>query len=141
MELLVERNLSDDECTLGKLSVNEDFECYTLEPVVREQMGIPVKNWKIPGKTAIPAGSYDVIIDYSEHFGRNMPHVLNVPGFDGVRIHSGNTAADTEGCLLLGEGEGKDAILNSHAAFDRFFNKLQDAIANGEKVTITYQNP
>jgi hypothetical protein len=74
----------------------------------------------------------------SQRFGKEMPHILNVEGFDGIRIHSGNTSADTEGCILLGQARnGPDEVINSRAAFNAFFPKLQAAISNGERVNIT----
>ena len=92
MELRVERTDFSETSTIGKLYVDDQFECYTLEDKVR-----PVK---IKGKTAIPAGRYEVIVNFSQRFGRMLPLFLNVPNFEGVRIHPGNTAADTEGCIL-----------------------------------------
>lgn len=111
--------------TIGRLYIDGQFECYTLEDVVREV--------KIPGKTAIPAGSYDVIINESIRFKKLLPLLNNVPGFTGVRIHPGNTAADTEGCILVGNGYSKDSISESRKAFDALFAKLQ---ATDEKITI-----
>jgi hypothetical protein len=97
MEILTQREPSTLNSTAGTLIVDGVVECFTLADVVREMPGKPVSTWKLAGKTAIPTGAYQVIIDFSNRFQRPMPHVLNVPGFDGVRIHSGNTAADTEG--------------------------------------------
>src|SRR5271166_6484158 len=126
MELLVQREPSTLQSTPGTLSIDGVFECYTLEDVVREVPGQPVSTWKIQNKTAIPIGSYQVIIDFSNRFQRQMPHVLNVSGFDGIRIHSGNTAADTDGCLLLGQQRnGLDDVIDSRLAFEAFFPKLQ----------------
>lgn len=124
MELQVKRTDFTDSSTIGELSVNGQFECYTLEDKVR-----PVK---IAGKTAIPAGRYEVIIDFSQRFGRLLPLLLNVPNFEGVRIHPGNAAADTEGCILVGEEKSQDFVGQSRAAFDRLFAKLS-AAAEKEK--------
>jgi hypothetical protein len=97
------------------------YECYTLEDVVRN-------GTKVLGKTAIPIGEYKLIIDASVRFKQDMPHILNVPDFTGVRIHSGNTSADTDGCILLGTTwAGKDFIGNSKIAYKKFFDKLKKA--------------
>ena len=112
--------------TIGRMSLDGVYQCYTLEDKVRDD-GI-----KIPGATAIPAGTYQVTIDMSARFGREMPHVLDVPNFQGIRIHMGNTDVDTEGCILLGQTwNGGDFIGNSRGAFDVFFPKLQQALLNG----------
>jgi Steigviridae/Suoliviridae L,D-carboxypeptidase/transpeptidase len=140
MMLQLVRDPSNSSCTLGRLSVDGDFECFTLEDVVREVPGEPVEKWKIPGQTAIPSGEYDVIVNESPHFQKLLPLLQEVPGFDGVRIHSGNVAADTEGCILVGQLEGTSNILNSHAAFDALFPKIQAALANGENVQIRITN-
>jgi hypothetical protein len=110
-----------DSYTAGRMYIDNLYFCYTLEDVVREGA-------KVDGQTAIPTGTYDVIIDDSTRFGRPMPHILNVPNFKGVRIHSGNTSKDTEGCILLGASyAGKDFIGNSKNSFDIFFEKLKAA--------------
>ena len=110
-----------DSYTAGRMYIDNLYFCYTLEDVVREGA-------KVDGQTAIPTGTYDVIIDDSTRFGRPMPHILNVPNFKGVRIHSGNTSKDTEGCILLGASyAGKDFIGNSKNSFDIFFEKLKTA--------------
>ena len=110
-----------DNYTAGRMYINNLYFCYTLEDKVRE-------GEKVNGQTAIPAGTYDVIIDDSVRFRRPMPHILNVPNFKGVRIHSGNTSQHTEGCILLGASyAGKDFIGNSRNTFDIFFEKLKAA--------------
>lgn len=137
MLIEVRRSPSTDGCTLGKMFVDGMFECFTLEDTVREVPGEPVSAWKVQNQTAIPFGTYQVIVSHSAHFGKDLPLLVNVPGFDGVRIHSGNTAADTEGCILVGESEGASQIGASRAAFGILFPKIQAAIGRGETVQIT----
>jgi hypothetical protein len=127
MELQVKRTDFFENSTIGELSVDGQLECYTLEDKVR-----PVK---IKGKTAIPAGRYEVIINYSQRFNCLLPLFLNVPNFEGVRIHPGNTAADTEGCILVGMTKEKEFIGQSKVAFERLFAKLK-AASETEKIFI-----
>ncbi|SCX86284.1 hypothetical protein SAMN05216420_101138 [Nitrosospira sp. Nl5] len=127
MELRVERTDFSENSTIGKLYVDDQFECYTLEDKVR-----PVK---IKGKTAIPTGRYEVIINHSQRFNRPLPLFLDVPDFVGVRIHPGNTAADTEGCILVGETKEEGFIGQSKPAFERLFDKLK-AASETEKIFI-----
>jgi hypothetical protein len=109
-----------DTYTIGKMTIDGIFFCYTLEDKVRSE--------KIKGKTAIPEGTYSVIIDRSTRFGRDMPHILNVPNFEGIRIHSGNTDLDTDGCILIGLDWIKGNFIGrSKDAFNIFFPKLQQA--------------
>lgn len=119
MELQIKRTDFSEESTIGELSVNGVFECYTLEDKVR-----PVK---IAGKTAIPSGRYEVIINFSQRFQKQLPLLMNVPNYEGVRIHSGNTAANTEGCILVGETKTENFIGESRWAFNRLFEKLKIA--------------
>ena len=138
MELALTRTNKNNVCTLGDLLIDSEFFCHTLEDVVREVAGESVSAWKVPGATAIPTGRFRVVIDFSNRFQRLMPHILDVPGFAGIRIHKGNTAADTEGCILLGQVEsGSTAIAQSTAAFDAFFPKLEAALDAGQDVWIT----
>lgn len=134
MKLALERTWPSEECTIGALYLDDKLECFTLEDVVREIPGASVKDWKIPGATAIPAGLYQVVITPSPRFGRELPLLLDVPGFEGVRIHPGNTAEDTEGCILLGTSRGVDSVHQSRKAFEKLFVKIQDAILAGEDV-------
>jgi hypothetical protein len=135
MKLTVIRNPSVQGATIGTLSIDGTFECYTCEDVIRAP-GV-----KIPGETAIPAGSYPVVLDYSNRFGATMPHVLSVPGFNGIRIHPGNTAADTEGCLLVGLTKQAASVGASRIAFGSLMIKLTAALHAGGKVAIEYLNP
>lgn len=132
MNLKVIRKTLTDKSTTGDLYVNGEFFCFTLEDVVREV--------KAPGKTAIPAGKYRVTIDYSNRFKKLMPHILDVPGFAGVRIHSGNTDQDTEGCILLGLTIGKDFIGSSKDAVNKLMGPLDSAIKSNEDVWIEIEN-
>jgi hypothetical protein len=141
MKLEVIRKSRSARATLGELHVGGAFECFTLEDAVREIPGATVEQWKAPGATAIPAGQYAVTVDFSVRFGREMPHILDVPGFAGIRIHSGNTDQDTEGCILLGRSiGGPDLILHSRDAFAAFFPKLKAALDAGEEVTVSVVN-
>jgi hypothetical protein len=127
MDIEVVRKEFTDRSTIGQMSLDGVFECYTLEDVVR-----PVK---IKGITAIAAGSYEVVISFSERFGRPLPLLLDVPNYDGVRIHPGNTDRDTEGCILVGKTKKTDFIGSSKGAFAALFQKIQTA-AQQEKIFI-----
>ena len=110
------------------MTIDTLYECFTLEDVEREV--------KIPGKTAIPTGEYKLILDYSNRFKRIMPHILDVPGFEGVRIHSGNTDADTDGCILVGKTTKDGTVGLSRIAFANLMVRLNDGIDLGEDMTI-----
>ena len=119
MLIEVKRFEFKDTHTVGKMYVDGVYECFTLEDAVRN-------GTKIIGKTAIPIGTYKLIIDASQRFKQDMPHILDVPDFTGVRIHSGNTSADTDGCILVGSTwVGKDFIGNSKIAYKKLFDKLK----------------
>lgn len=131
MELLLLREPSTRNATEGALYVRE---CFTLEDPVRAE--------KIAGKTAIPAGRYRVIINRSQRFGKDLPLLLDVPGFTGVRIHAGNTSADTEGCVLIGQTQTSpddNYIGASRAAMNALMPKLRAALARGEEVWLEIQ--
>lgn len=142
MNLLLERTPSGTTCTIGDLYIDGDWFCFMLEDIVREVEGQPVESWKVKGKTAIPAGTYRVQITYSNRFKRDLPLLVSVPGFEGIRIHPGNTDADTEGCLLpgLALGLGGESISRSREAFDALFAKLHEAESAGEEIEITIIN-
>jgi hypothetical protein len=126
MLIEVKRFEFKDTYTVGKMYIDNIYECYTLEDVVRTGA-------KVNGQTAIPTGTYNLIINHSNRFNRDLPLLENVPNFTGVRIHAGNTSAHTEGCILVGTTwSGKDFIGNSRVAFNKLFEKLKKA----KKVTI-----
>lgn len=102
MKLILKRVAFGEDYTIGKLFVGDRFICYTLEDKVREVIGEPVSSWKVQDKTAIPMGVYPVTITMSTRFRIRLPLLMNVPGFSGIRIHTGNSAKDTEGCILVG---------------------------------------
>jgi hypothetical protein len=133
MELRLEREPSGASCTLGELFVGDELECFTLEDVVRDGP-------KVPGETAIPAGRYQVIITFSNRFQCDMPILLDVPGFTGVRIHPGNTDADTEGCILVGRARHGEALLASRKAYTALYAKIETALDAGDDVWITIAN-
>lgn len=139
MRLLVERERSSRGATVGKMLVDGEIGilAWTLEDEVRERPDRPVAEWKVPGKTAIPAGTYRVVVTMSARFGRRMPLLLDVPGFEGIRIHSGNTEADTEGCLLVGLGREGQALLYSRAAFAKVYARIEEELLAGHEVTIS----
>jgi len=130
MQLRLERVQIDHDVTIGSLSADGVWQCWTLEDVVRP------KHIKVPGQTAIPAGRYRVLITPSPRFKRDLPLLVDVPNFSGVRIHPGNTAADTEGCILVGAERGADgkSIGRSRVAFDNLFIKLTDVLARREQI-------
>jgi len=143
MELLLNRDIFSENSTTGKLSVDGKFECFTLEDKDRSlTTAMPlaeITEKKVYGKTAIPKGRYKVIITHSEHFGRDLPLLVNVPGYEGVRIHPGNVAADTLGCVLVGQARSVDTVLNSRSAFAPLGEKIANALHNNENIFITIQ--
>lgn len=129
MKLTLIRDTFTSHSTTGRLLVDGSHEGFILEDIVRTGP-------KVHGQTAIPFGTYQVIINKSARFKRLLPLLVNVPGFAGIRIHPGNIAANTEGCLLPGTTRGKDFVSNSRVAFEKLFTKIKAAIAKGETVTI-----
>lgn len=117
MQLHLKRLHKTEKSTIGELSIDGVFECYTLEDPEREV--------KIKGITAIPKGMYKIGISFSNHFQKQLPILFNVPNFEGVRIHSGNKPEDTEGCVLVGKTRSLDFVGDSRKAFDKLFPKMQ----------------
>ena len=119
MKVEVKRTFKGPEYTIGKLYIDGHYLCDTLEDTVRNGV-------KIAGKTAIPAGTYKVKKTMSPRFKKVLPEILNVPGFTGVRIHAGNLASHTDGCLLLGLNKKKGQVLESQTTMAFFMARTPD---------------
>lgn len=115
-----------DKSTISELFLKDSFQCNILEDRVRDI--------KVPGETAIPYGTYEVVVSFSNRFNMFLPLLLNVPNYEGVRIHPGNKAQDTEGCLLPGTYDPKnpDFVSSSRSAFNLVFPKIKEASEFGK---------
>lgn len=136
MELTLNRIFLGSSATIGELLINDKHLCDTIEDRVRPE------GEKVYGKTAIPEGTYEVKLTHSPRFKKILPEILNVPNFSGIRIHTGNSSKDTEGCILVGtwDGEKEDRVGSSKIAFDKLMTLLEEATNNKEKVTITVKS-
>lgn len=135
MELKVERKWPKATYTVGRLYVDGKMFCNTLEDRVRDLN----TEEKVYGETAIPAGRYRVIFNWSPKFGRNLPRLLNVPHFEGILIHPGNTAADSAGCILVGKNSAVGRLSESRDTSDRLNVLIEDAQRRGEDIFITVE--
>ena len=131
MKIEVKRDVRNEKFTLGKMYIDGEFFCYTLEDPVR-QAGV-----KIYGDTAIPAGKYEVTITYSNHFKKLLPLINEVPGFEGVRIHGGNSADDTNGCILIAKNRDSIRGIIWGSLFADFTARVKAAVNNKQQVYIT----
>lgn len=140
MKIEVKRVAKRDTYTIGRLYVNGTYYCDTLEDKDRGlTQNTPlstIKRTKVPNQTAIPIGVYKVIVNKSPKFGRNLPRLLNVPGFDGILIHRGNTDKDTSGCILIGENKIVGKVINSTVYETKLVNILTERQARGEDIII-----
>jgi Steigviridae/Suoliviridae L,D-carboxypeptidase/transpeptidase len=140
MDIVVDRLWPSSQATTGVLSIDGKQTCFTLEPPIREMPGVDVAEWKIKGISAIPRGRYQVKMQESARFGHPTPHLQDVPGFTEIEIHGGNTAKDTEGCILVAEKRLNDfEIYESEPAINDVYTAIQAAEANGEEIWITVQ--
>lgn len=138
MKLTLKRIALRPTYTIGKLYIDDAYFCDSLEDTVRDtnKSGkFDNGEQKIKGKTAIPYGTYEIKWTYSPRFKKYTPQLMNVPSFEGIRVHAGNTSADTEGCLILGENKQVGKVLNSRATINKFYPIIKKACSNG-KVTI-----
>ena len=133
MEIKLTRIARRKNYTIGRMEIDNEYICDTLEPTWRD---LAHGGRKQKGKTAIPEGRYALVLTKSPKFKKWLPLLLGVPGFDGVRIHSGNTPKDTQGCILVGQNRKKGMVLNSRIAMEEIM-KILDSRKAGEPVFIT----
>ena len=143
MEIFVKRENKKKDYTIGKMYIDGDYFCDTLEDTDRGLMKIEcldeIEAAKEYGRTAIPTGEYIVTITYSNRFKKMMPLINDVPAFSGARIHPLNTSKETEGCIGVGicDDPNKDWIRDSRKTFAKFMRILKPAIEACENVWIT----
>lgn len=151
MELELKRIARRDTYTIGRLSIDGERFCDTIEDKdrgLRQNLPLSVnKARKVKGETAIPTGRYQVTLGVKSHkysakkqyafCNGYLPRLINVPAFDGILIHIGNTAADSEGCILVGRNTKVGMVTNSTVTFWSLYERLQDAAKQGEKIFIT----
>ena len=142
MRILLQRHALKAGYTIGRMEINGRYFCDTLEDTDRGLRGSMTEDeiaaLKVKGATAIPTGTYRIDMQTrSPRFGRVLPRLLRVKGYAGVLIHSGNTAADTEGCILVGENRERGKVLNSRATLESLLVFLREAQAAGEEIELT----
>ena len=140
MRLRLERKYLGEEYTIGHLYMDGLRLCETVEDKVRDlnhdgDLDDPGEG-KIPGRTAIPYGRYELDLTWSPKFTRLLPLVMNVKGFNGIRIHRGNTAEDSAGCILPGENKVKGGVIHSTEYEQKIVERMLKAIRNGEGMTL-----
>ena len=139
MELLLERKYLKSNYTIGNLFINGKFYCNIIEDTVRDfnKNGIlDCGELKISGHTAIPYGEYEIKVTYSPKFRRELPILLEVKHFEGIRIHRGNTEKDSSGCLIPGENKKKGMVINSTKYELELTKLIKECNNRKEKVTI-----
>ena len=140
MDLLLKRRYRNDKYTIGDLYIDGVWFSNVLEDTDRglssDMTEEEIQKIKIYGKTAIPKGRYKIEVTYSPKFKRYLPILLNVKGFSGIRIHSGNTAEDTLGCLLVGYNKVKGQVINSRVTSDKLTALLRNT---KEEIYITIE--
>ena len=137
MKLTLKRIALRPTYTIGKLYIDDVYFCDTIEDTVRDLN----KNGKfdngekkVHSKTAIPYGTYEIKWTYSPRFKKYTPQLMNVPSFEGIRVHAGNTSADTEGCLILGENKQVGKVINSRATINKFYPIIKEACSKGKVI-------
>lgn len=151
MKISVNRKWKKEDYTIGQLSIDGEYICNTCEDTDRgldDGMTLQqIKTRKIPTRTAIPTGSYEVTLNitsprysqkkyYKDFCGGKMPRLLNVKGFDGILIHCGEHAGWSDGCILVGDNTKVGRLTNSQERFEQIYNRLLEAKDKGEKIEI-----
>ncbi len=132
MKFVLRRTHADNDSQFGELFCNDKFICFTLEDKIRDV--------KIKHETCIPEGTYRMIVNKSVRFKKNLPLLLSVPNFEGIRIHAGNTIADTSGCILVGSLIKGDRLLHSASMLTKVLTLIQTELKKGQ-VFIEIKNP
>lgn len=149
MEILVKRIAKKSKYTIGKMYIDGQYICDTLEDADRglnQNMSLKeINSKKVYGETAIPTGTYKVDMNtvspkfksrtWAKPYGGKLPRLVSVPGYDGVLIHPGNKAEDTLGCILVGENKAVGQVLNSQVTF----KKIMSILTKGTNITITIE--
>ena len=139
MEVIIDRAWKREKYTVGKVIIDGERFCESMEDkdrgLTRDMSEKEIKRVKVYGETAVPTGVYTVKMTYSPKYKRNMPEVLNVPGYSGIRIHSGNTAKDSLGCILLGRNTKVEMVTESRKTCKEF-ERLLEAAGGECKLTI-----
>ena len=140
MNIQVIRETFTSKSTIGKMYIGGRFFCYTLEDVDRDKNKDgdlnDIGENKVYGETSIPYGTYEIEVRYSPKFKRELPALLNVPHFEGIMIHRGNTNKDTLGCILVGENTIKGKVVNSTPFEIKLTTLIKEAKVKKEKVLI-----
>jgi hypothetical protein len=152
MKLFVDRKWKKATYTIGRLYVDGEYFCNTLEDKDRGLKQSDSLLWirakKVPGETAIPQGTYPVAMDvvspkysavkwFKDLCGGKMPRLQDVPGFDGILVHTGNTALDTKGCILVGKNTKVGQLTESRDTFEKLYKLMRAAADRGENISIT----
>ena len=141
MDITIERKYKQKYYTIGKLYINGEYYCDTMEDTDRgldqNDSLQSITKRKVYGMTAIPTGTYSIKMTYSKKFCRRLPQLLDVPGFEGIRIHSGNTSEDTYGCILPGLNKIKGQVIESRNHTNKIIADIIVAEGKNEPVTIT----
>lgn len=134
MIITVRRIAMKDTYTIGKLYIDGVYFCDTIEDKDRglddSMEESVIKERKVYGETAIPLGTYKVEITYSPKFKKNLPLLIGVKGFEGIRIHSGNTAKDSLGCIIAGRNKKVGMVLDSRATMTKLLKVLTSTKEN-----------
>ena len=139
MKLRLERKYFKETYTIGNLYINGSFFSNTLEDKNRDvdkNGKFDNSETKVYGETCIPFGTYKIVVNMSPKFKRELPRLLNVPSFEGVLIHRGNTAKDSAGCILVGENKVVGKVINSTPYEERLVKMMKTAISKGEEIII-----
>ena len=154
MKLTLKRIARKKDYTIGRLFINGEYFCDTIEDKDRgldQSMSLAnIQRLKVKGKTAIPTGTYTIVMNvvspkfdkkqlYHDFCGGRVPRLLNVKGFDGILMHSGYNQNDSAGCLIVGENKVKGAVINSWGTYKRLWNILDAAAQRSETIKITVQ--